>query len=119
MSTEAAIEDGGAALAGAINAKDAAAACYAEDGTLMPPGAPNQVGCAAIQAFWQGVTDAGLTDVKLETTHVYEVGPTHAVAVGALTASMGGQALIGKYVVDWMNMGEGWKLHHDIHNFDA
>lgn len=121
MSTADEIKTVAGALAAAINAKNPgeAAACYTEDGTLMPPGAPNQTGRAAIAAFWSGAIGAGLGDVSLETTEIFEEGGANAVEIGILRGSMAGTALTGKYVVHWTKTAEGWRLHHDIYNFDG
>ena len=68
------------------NAGDAAgvAECYTEGGQLLPPNSEPVTGKPAIQAFWQGAMDMGITRVTLETVEVeaagetaYEVGTVH------------------------------------------
>lgn len=56
-------------FAKALVAKDAAAAAnvYDENASLLPPNEPIITGRANIQAYWQGVIDAGLIDAKVET----------------------------------------------------
>lgn len=56
-------------FAKALIAKDAAAAAsvYDENASLLPPNEPIITGRANIQAYWQGVIDAGLIDAKVET----------------------------------------------------
>lgn len=114
------IKANGAALAAAINGKDAnaAAALYTSDGAILPPGAGRFDGTAGIAGYWQAGIDGGLTDVVLETLEVEEFGDT-ATEVGVVTASKGGAALTGKYVVLWKKVGGVWKLHRDIFNFDT
>ncbi len=54
----------------ALNAKDAVAAakCYAEDASLLPPGEAIVTGRAAIQKYWQGFLDgAGYVDGSVST----------------------------------------------------
>jgi len=48
----------------------ALAKLYTKGGQLLPPGSEVVAGGAAIQAFWQGVLDAGLAQVKLDTVEV-------------------------------------------------
>lgn len=71
-------------FAAALLARDgkAAAALYAEDAMLIPPGEPVVKGRAAIEAYWQGAIDnAGIEGVTVETIEAkssgslgYEVG---------------------------------------------
>lgn len=54
----------------ALNAKDAAAAaaCYAENAVLVPPGEPLVRGRSDIEAYWKGFLEAsGARDVAVET----------------------------------------------------
>jgi uncharacterized protein (TIGR02246 family) len=120
MTAEDGIRAGGEALAGAINAKDAAAAAalYTADGAVLPPGAPRQHGTEAIRDFWQAAIDAGLAEVTLATDEVREAGD-QAVEVGTLRGMMGGTPLVGKYLVHWTEQGGVWKLHRDIWNLDG
>lgn len=120
MSVEETIRAQGAALAAAINAKDAAAAAelYTEDGAVLPPGAPIQKGIEAIRDFWTAAIEAGLTDLELETEEVTQV-EDDAIEVGTLRGHMGATALSGKYIVHWKHSAQGWRLHRDIWNTDA
>ena len=103
-----------------INAKDAsmATAAYAEDGALMPPGAPTMSGHAAIREYWQAAIDGGLENVLANPTAAHVSGD-FAVTMGTLTGSMGGQALAGKYILYFRKGNDGWKVQRDIWNFDA
>ena len=114
------IRANGAALAAAINAGNAAAAAelYTADGALMPPGAPQFRGRRGVQSYWQASINNGLANVALETLEVEERDDT-ATEIGLVTGSMGGVGLTGKYVVLWKRVGDAWKLHRDIFNFDS
>ncbi|WP_170480696.1 YybH family protein [Ruegeria arenilitoris] len=109
-----------AAIIAGINAKDAdmATAPYAEDGALMPPGAPTMSGLSAIREYWQAAIDGGLSDVVATITAAHVSGDI-AVTMGTLAGSMGGQQLAGKYVLYLRNGADGWKVQRDIWNFDA
>ena len=109
-----------AAIIEGINAKDAgqATAPYAEDGAIMPPGAPTMSGHDAIRGYWQAAIDGGLSNVVANLTAAHVSGDI-AVTMGTLTASMGGQELAGKYILYLRNGDDGWKVERDIWNFDA
>ncbi|WP_170760053.1 YybH family protein [Ruegeria lacuscaerulensis] len=109
-----------AAIVEGINAKDAskATAPYAEDGAVMPPGAPTMSGHAAIREYWQAAIDGGLNDVVANPTAAHISGD-FAVTMGTLTGSMGGQELSGKYILYFRKGDDGWKVQRDIWNFDA
>ncbi|MDJ0948261.1 MAG: SgcJ/EcaC family oxidoreductase [Alphaproteobacteria bacterium] len=126
MTARSAIEVVGAAFCELYNSGNAAglAGLYTEDAALMPPDAPRLEGREAIQQYWQGLIDAGVGDVSLNTFEVEEAGDS-AVEMGALTATVPGEGdvrvtVAGKYVVLWRHDGDGsWRLHRDIWNFDA
>ncbi|WP_420583893.1 YybH family protein [Ruegeria sp.] len=103
-----------------INAKDAsmATAAYAQDGAVMPPGAPTMSGRTAIQEYWQAAIDGGLENVVANPTAAHVSGD-FAVTMGTLTGSMGGQDLSGKYILFFHKGDDGWKVQRDIWNFDA
>ena len=67
----------------ALNAKDAVAAanCYTEDATLLPPNEAPVKGRANIQKYWEGAIAAGAFDAEVATTETgsnsdfgYEIG---------------------------------------------
>jgi ketosteroid isomerase-like protein len=107
-------------VAEGINGGDAAAIseCYTNDAAILPPGAGRMDGKEAIQAYWQGGIDAGLSDVSITATSVDVTGDA-SVTVGMLSGKMGDAALTGKYIVIGKKTDEGWKIHRDIWNFDA
>jgi len=95
----------------------ACAACYTEQGQVLPPNSDVITGQQAIQTFWQGAMHMGLTAVKLDTVEVEDHGNT-ANEVGQYTLQgAGGQVLdTGKYVVIWQQEAGQWKIHRDIWN---
>ena len=111
----------------AANARDAGAlvkAFYAPDAVLMPPGHPIVEGRANIQAFLQGLIDAGFTSIKLETTSTASAGDL-AWGRGKYNLSMTppGGALTedaGKYIVCYRRQPNGsWRAVADIFNSDG
>ena len=109
-----------AAIIAGINAKsaDQATAPYADDGAIMPPGAPTMSGPDAIKGYWQAAIDGGLGNVVATITDA-QVSGDIAVTMGTLTASMGDQALSGKYILYFRKGDAGWKVQRDIWNFDG
>jgi uncharacterized protein (TIGR02246 family) len=70
-------------FAAALNAKDAVAAanCYTEDATILPPNEAPVKGRANIQKYWEGAIAAGAFDAEVATTETgsngdlgYEIG---------------------------------------------
>ncbi len=106
-------------LAQAITAGDAeaAAALYAEDGMLLPPGMAPVEGREAIAGFWAGAGD-GVESVALTTESVTPLGEGHAQEVGSyrLTPPGGAEEVTGRYVIVWQETGEGWVIKTDIWN---
>jgi ketosteroid isomerase-like protein len=107
-------------VAEAINARDAAAvsAHYTDGAAIHPPGAGRMDGKEAIQSYWQAGIDAGLAEVSIVASSV-DVTGDGSVSVGTLTGKMGDAALTGKYIVIGKKTSGGWKICHDIWNFDA
>jgi len=107
-------------VANAINAGDAAAVAghYTNDAAIHPPGAGRMDGKEAVQGYWQAGIDAGLRDVSIVASSVHVNGDS-SVSVGTLSGKMGDTALTGKYIVIGKKTADGWKIHHDIWNFDA
>jgi len=94
---------------------------YTEDATLMPPDSAASTGHEAIQRFWQGVRDSGVTQVALRTQQV-EASGDMAAEVGTADLTVGGangqsSTVPLKYVVVWKRHGDGpWQLAVDIWN---
>ena len=105
----------------AFNDGDAAtvASFYAEDAVLFPPGADRVDGRSAIEAFWKGAIDSGMTIVDL---HAVEVDARYDIAgeVGVFTLNVPGDAgstdVDGQYIVIWKRDGHTWQLYRDIWN---
>ena len=109
----------------AFNAGDAAAVAgfYAEDATVLPPGAAAVHGRAAIQSFWQDEIKHGAKNVAVTADSVDHYGRA-AREIGHFTldapdAQQQTAHLQGKYVVIWKRQeGAGWQLDTDIWNLD-
>jgi ketosteroid isomerase-like protein len=90
---------------------------------LLPPNQPAVEGRENIRGFLQGLMDAGLTSIKLETTSVASAGGL-ACGRGRYTLSIqppGGAPVTnqGKYVVVYrLQAGGGWRAVTDIYNSD-
>jgi ketosteroid isomerase-like protein len=110
----------------AASAKNAAAlvkAFYAPDAVLMPPNHGLVEGRAKIEGFLQGLIEAGLTGIKLETMTIASAGDL-AYGQGRYTLSLsppGGAPVqdVGKYVVVYRRQANGsWRAVSDIFNSD-
>ena len=103
----------------AFNRRDAAAlaAMYTEDATLLPPGSEMVSGRQAIQQFWQGAFDMGVSGGELRPQQI-EARDDLAYEMSTATLRMGDagtQAV--KYVVVWKRQtGGAWQLAVDIWN---
>jgi len=103
--------------------KAAAEAIFAEDAVLMPNGSPIVRGRDGIAAFWQGVWDAGITGLQLETIAVDIQGDT-AIVTGTWSIEVpkegGGTMRVGgKDLVIYEKQADGtWLTTYDIWNDD-
>jgi uncharacterized protein (TIGR02246 family) len=94
----------------------AVAALYSADAKVLPPESEIIEGRQAIQKFWQGLIDAGVTEMTLQTQEVQAHGDT-AYEVGKYTLTLKGEKPdSGKFVVVWKRENGHWKLHRDIWN---
>ena len=103
----------------AFSQSDAAvvAACYTEDAQLMPPNGEIVSGREAVQEAMQGFLNAGVKEIRLETTEVEGHGDTaHEVGTYTLMGENEQTMDEGKYIVIWKKVGDEWKLHRDIFN---
>ena len=111
-------------FAAALNAKDAkaAAAAYAEDAVLIPPGEPLVRGREAIEEYWRGAIElGGIRDVSVETMDAhssgslgYETGSFELTVNGA-----DGETVIdrGRYIELLRRTPDGrWLSTHGIWN---
>lgn len=93
------------------------AAMYATGAQVFPPNSDIVSGAAGIQAFWQGVMDAGIKGAKLTTLDVTVQGDLAAeVGTYEMSGADGKVVDSGKYVVVWKRERGRWKLHRDIWN---
>jgi uncharacterized protein (TIGR02246 family) len=105
----------------AMESKDseALASFYAEEGTLMPPGAPPIQGRAAIQAFWERMVHTAIKKVALNPQDLrmsgdlsYEVG-TYDIDLALPDGTAASEQ--GKYIVLMKKQADGsWKMTHDM-----
>jgi ketosteroid isomerase-like protein len=94
---------------------DIVASVYSPDAVVFPPGDDALTG-PAIQAFWQGAIDSGITG-SLHTVAVEEHGEI-AVEQGRFELRIGTDVIDrGKYVVVHRQQPDGsWRLGLDIWN---
>lgn len=115
---KAAVQAGGKEFSAAVTAKDAArvGALYATDAIALPPNSEMLKGQAAIQAFWKGLIDGGLSG-QVEAIET-ELDGKFGIEVGKYTImdSSGKTVDQGKYVVVWKKEGGKWKMYRDIWN---
>ncbi len=110
----------------ALNNKDAAAAanCYTEDATVLPPNEAPVSGKANIQKYWEGAIAAGAFDVAVATITTgsngnlgYEIGRfsmSTRDSTGKVTTER------GKYIELLKRGDDGkWKSIHGIWNTDT
>jgi uncharacterized protein (TIGR02246 family) len=111
------IEAGNRRFMEAFRRGDAAsvAQLYTAAGQLLPAHSDFIDGTTAIQRFWQGAMDMGITEAVLETVEVEGLGETaHEVGRYTLKTAGGQVADAGKYLVIWKQENGAWKLHRDI-----
>ena len=103
----------------AFNRRDAAAlaAMYTEDARLLPPGSEMLSGRQAIQQFWQGAFDMGVSGGELRPQQI-EARDDLAYEMSTATLRLGdGGTQAVKYVVVWKRQtGGAWQMAVDIWN---
>jgi len=103
---------------------DGVANLYAEDGVVLPPGAPAQNGRAAIQEFITGdIAQSRAAGLTLNQSEVTGVGVSGDLAwlSGTFTVadSTGATIDTGKYLSVYRRSGDAWLLIRDTWNSDA
>jgi uncharacterized protein (TIGR02246 family) len=110
----------------AVAARDARGlvkAFYADDAVLLPPNHPAVAGRTDIQAYFQGMLDAGVESIRLEAVQVEVSGPLAWVR-GRYTLAIarpGGSPLhdTGKSLVCYRRQRDGaWKAVADMFSSD-
>jgi len=110
----------------ALNAKDAVAAanCYTEDATILPPNEAPVKGRANIQKYWEGAIAAGAFDAEVATTETGSDGDL-GYEIGRLQMKMkmpDGKIVVerGKYTELLKRGADGkWKSTHGMWNTDT
>jgi uncharacterized protein (TIGR02246 family) len=111
-------------MAAALNARDAAKAAefYAATATFMPPNEATIHGRDSVQAYYETMVEAGVSDFTMDPK---EVGGEWQVAFANGTYSMtmksksGAQRRDrGKYLVVLRNTGGQWRCEYSIWNSD-
>lgn len=93
------------------------ASLYTKDGRLIPPDAPDQVGHAAIEAYWMGAMTV-VDSVNLKTVEAVPAGEgfiaerTHVTLYGEDGAVLG----TGKATLLWALEDGEWKMQWDSWN---
>jgi uncharacterized protein (TIGR02246 family) len=97
---------------------EALAELYAEDAVVMAPNTETVFGRPAIQSFWKGARDAGVTRLSVKTVEVSGTGgdTTYEAGTYVLYDTAGKPIDDGKYVVIWRREGTPWRLYRDIWN---
>lgn len=119
ISTRTQTDRNNAAFMDAFRRGDSAglAAVYTEDAEILPPNAPVLRGRAAIQAYWQGALDQGVSEAVLETVEFDELGDSAwEVGKGVLKTKDGELIDELKYTVIWKREHGTWKWQRDIWN---
>lgn len=92
---------------------------YTEDGWVMPPNSASAAGKADIRAFWKGLWDSGVREIKLNEGDVQGCDDMAVEVSSVELLGKDGQTVDrGKYIVIWKNEHGEWKLHRDIFNSD-
>jgi len=108
-------DQGNQAFAGAIMNGDVeqAVAAYTDTACVIAPLAPNACGKEAITAFWTGVVESGITDVKLGTGEVGSSGDLAYVTGTLEVTDAEGVTHASRYVLVFRKVDGEWKLHLD------
>ena len=92
-------------------------ALYSPTAQLLPPNSGPISIPKTIGAFWQGVMNMGIKQVRLETLELEDLEET-VIESGKYSLLGTNEAPMdhGKYLVVWKLLDGQWKLHRDIWN---
>jgi ketosteroid isomerase-like protein len=101
------------ALEAAFNAKevDRILPLYADNSVFMPPNKPLLRGRVPLKSYYNGLLDAGSTDLKLTPDDVTGHGPL-AYESGAYSMMNGDTRDRGKFLFVFRNLGGNWKIEY-------
>ena len=90
---------------------------YADDAIAFPPNSEMVSGKDAIQSYWRGTMESGVTEIQLELVST-ESESNYGIEVGKyiILGAEKKELDRGKYVVVWKKVKDGWKLYRDIWN---
>lgn len=95
------------------------AACYTEDGEILPPNGAAVQGRSGLEEAFTGMLSSGIGGITLTSTEVEGHGDTaYEVGTYELRDADDNVLDVGKYIVVWKRAGDDWKLHRDIWNSD-
>jgi uncharacterized protein (TIGR02246 family) len=101
-----------------LNKRDlaAAAAMYADDSVLLPPGPRTITGRTDIQSYWGQAEQ--IRQLHFETRDVRLLGDNAALEIGNLHITLGPQSreVAAKYVLVWRKPAGQWKIETMIWN---
>lgn len=110
------IDAGNQSFAAAILAGDAgsASAGYTDDAYVLAPDTATVRGREDIRAFWQGLIDSGVQNVRINTGEVASSGDL-AYATGSIEVSGADETTEhSRYVLVFRRVSGEWRLHLDI-----
>lgn len=117
---EAALREAGEQWAAYYNEPDleALAELYAEDLRYIAPDAEDITTREGLLERWQGLHDAGFTEIVIEQDEIEVFGEV-AYVIGTFTFNMGAQASrSGDFLIIAQRMDGGWTFARHIFNFD-
>ena len=103
----------------AFNAKDVEKilTLYTDNSVLMPPNKPLLRGRGPLKGFYEGLFNAGSTDLKLTVDEVAGHGPI-AYASGSYSLMNGANRDRGKFLFVFRQLGGEWKFEYTSWNSD-
>lgn len=109
------IDEGNQAFAAALleGDVDSAVSSYTDTACVIAPAAGTACGKEQIKAFWTGVVDSGVKNIKIDTREVGSSGDL-AYAVGTLVVTDSTDVdHASRYTLVFKKVAGEWKLHID------